>query len=82
MRPVRADVGLPLLLAVGGLLEVALTDLSPVHPVPLVALSMVAAAAILLRTSRPLVCLLLTLALGIRMRAWRRGLTDRGASSA
>jgi signal transduction histidine kinase len=54
---------LTLLLAVGGLLEVALTDVSPVHPVPLASLSMVAAAAMLLRTARPLVCLLLTLAL-------------------
>ena len=56
-------MALALLLAVGGLIEVALTSPAPARPVPLAALCLVAAGAMLLRTRFPLVCLLVTVSL-------------------
>lgn len=51
------------LLTVTGLLEVALTDVAAERPVRTAILALIAAAAMVLRTAQPVVCLLITVSL-------------------
>lgn len=64
MRSVRpVDAALAVLLTVTGLLEIALTDVAAGRPVGAAILALIAAAAMLLRTARPLICLFITVSL-------------------
>ncbi|SOC51857.1 Signal transduction histidine kinase [Ornithinimicrobium cerasi] len=71
-------MALALLLAVGGLLELALTDLDPARPAAAVGLSLLGAAAMLLRTPRPLACLLVTVVLVVLAHVPALGMTLTG----
>ncbi len=71
-------MALALLLAVGGLLELALTDLDPARPAAAVGLSLFGAAAMLLRTTRPLACLLVTVVLVVLAHVAALGMTLTG----
>lgn len=76
MRSVRpVDAAFAALLTGTGLLEVALTDLGAGWPVGTAILALIAAAAMLLRTTQPLICLLITTALVLVANTPGTGLT-------
>ena len=80
MRTVRAvDVAFAVLLTVTGVLEVALTDVPAGWPVGTAGLALIAAAAMLLRTAQPLVCLAITVALVLVAHIPQTGMTITGA---
>lgn len=64
MRSIRpVDLGLAALLAVTGVLEVALTDVADQRPVATASLALLAAGAMLLRSVQPVACLAVTVCL-------------------
>lgn len=76
MRSIRpVDVAFAVLLTVTGLLEVALTDVAAGRPVGTAVLALVAAAAMLLRSTQPLVCLIITVTLVLVAHIPESGLT-------
>jgi len=70
-----ADVAFAVLLTVTGLLEVALTDVAAERPVGTAIIALVAAAAMLLRTAQPLICLVITVSLVLLAHVPGTGLT-------
>ena len=76
MRAARpADVAFAVLLTVTGLLEVALTDIAAERPMGTALLALVAAAAMLLRSAQPLICLVITVTLVLLAHVPGTGLT-------
>ena len=64
-----------MLLTVTGLLEVALTDVAAERPVGTAIIALLAAAAMLLRTAQPLICLVITVSLVLLAHVPGTGLT-------
>ena len=80
MRAVRpADVTFAVLLTVTGLLEVVLTDIQGEWPTGTAILGLVAAGAMVLRTTQPVACLAITVSLVLLAHVPGTGLTLTGA---